>query len=289
VLWVVTTQGQSVLFTGTTGNVREFAEDQKVPVSYLKMMALAFCSPVWLSLLLDGVLGPKMKLFVGAAFVAISFCILLSTYSSSVVALVLGTGLVYVARWRQIFRNPLRYIGGVLLFGLLLMGGWVVADKIQTVQYTVNRIRNPQEDFSGGYRIMGILEESGAFLESPLIGHGVAGKEKVTPRGHLLAGHNSITRDAASFGLVFVVPFFTVLVVIGRQYLRLQKKVRSPVDAALLNGLFVSFLVSIAGGVITCTFGDLMQDTYFWTFTAVMLFWNSWAETHPGEPFFAWH
>jgi len=164
-----------------------------------------------------------------------------------------------------------------------------VADKLPSVQHTIDRIGNPQEDSSGAYRIVGIWEESQAFLESPLIGHGVADEAKFTPGGHLLAGHNSITRDAASFGLLFVVPFFAVLVVIGRQYLRLQKKVRAPADAALLNGMFASFIVTIVGGVITCTFGDLTQDTYFWTFTSVMLFWNRCADMHPGVPLIAWH
>jgi len=289
VLWIITTQGQDMLANIASGyNVRHLVDDQKISLSYLTMMALALCAPIWLSLLLDGGLGPKLKLLVGGALGATAVCVLLSTYSSAVMSLIVGICLVFVARWRRVQGRRLQIIGGFVLAGLLLVGGSILADNLPSVQNTLNRIRNPQEDSSGAYRIMGIWEESKAFLESPLIGHGVAGEEKLTKEGHLLVGHNSITRDAASFGLLFVVPFLAVLAGIGHQYLRLQKKVLVPVDAAVLSGMFVSFLVSIAGGMITCTFGDLTQDTYFWTFTSVILFWNRWADSHPGIPFFAW-
>lgn len=175
VLWVVTRQGQDVLATGSSGyNVRDFAEANEIPISYLKMMALAFCSPVWLSLLLDGVLGSKLRFFVEAAFGATVLCILISTYSSAVLALIVGTGLVLATRWWRILLNPLKYLWGILLVGLLLLGGWMVAAKLPSVQHKIDRISNPQEDASGAFRILGIWDESRAFLESPLIGHGVA-------------------------------------------------------------------------------------------------------------------
>gem|GEM_PF-1750439 len=292
VLWILTTKGQEVLAAGSPGyGVRNLAEDQGTSLSYLTMMAMALCSPVWLSLLLDGRLRLKLKLLVGVALGATAFCILLSTYSSALVSLILGTGLILATRWRRGTGNPLQYFGGIILVCLLLFGGIMLVDRLPSVQNTINRISNPQEDSSGAVRIIGILEESKAFIESPLIGHGAWNTDdmnKVTPGGHLLVGHNSITRDAASFGLLFVVPFITMLVIVGLQYRRLQKKVRAAVDAALLNGMFVSYLLSIVGGIITCTFGDLTQDTYFWTFTAIMLYWNRWADMHPGVSFFAW-
>lgn len=280
------TIGRIALEGAENTSMRTVGDESEVMgyLNYGVLVAMATASPVLLSMGLQKNIPLLGRLIAYSAWGVGVFCILYSSYGSPLVALILGNTLLLVIHARRILRN----IISLMVVGVVLLYAVRSTNLFPGVRHTIDRVWTPSEDGSGSYRLQGIQEETKAFLEAPWIGHGAKAIEFVTPRGNLIFSHNSITRDAASFGLMFVIPFVSVLVILGNTYIRLIKRLRWPEDIAIAKGMFVSFIVSIATGFITCTFGDFTQDTYFWTFTSVLLFWNHWNKRRPHEPLFAW-
>lgn len=286
VLWLILTRGQAALGGDQEQSLRVLAgEDSEMQaINYIKMMVVALCSPLLLSVLLDGGLKLKTRLVMFGTWTVMIVCVLLTPYSSPILAIGLATGLLLV--WRLFQRG--QKIWSYALLASVLVGGVLIC-RIPSVDHTMSRIRDPFSDASASYRMIAFVDEPLAFLESPLIGHGAAIEPRDTPGGHMLIGHTSILRDASQWGLVFMIPFYSVLLVVGRQYLKLLKRVRTAVDVAVVRGMFVSFFVHIAiGSLITPTFGEIAQDSVFWTFAAVVLFWNQHADENQGTPFSLW-
>lgn len=252
-------------------------------LNYGVLLAIAVCSPVLLFVALDGRGAFRWFPLVWVAWGMGVLAIMLSSYSSPMAALAFGNLLALLLRGRNVFNN----FAGMALVGAAAIFTVVVIARMPGVQHTINRVRNPYEDASGSYRLLGISEETKAFFEAPWIGHGVKLQEAITPKGNLIIAHNSLTRDAASFGLLFLLPFWTMIVIIWRTYIRLLKRLRWPMDIAIVRGMYVGFLVNIAAGLITCTFGDFTQDTIFWTFTGILFFFDHWNRMRPEEPLFA--
>ena len=287
VLWLILTRGQEALAGSQEQSLRILADENKAmqPINYITMMVVALCSTIVLSLALDGGWRKRWRLSMLGAWALMAGTVLLAPYASPIVALALATGFLMVLR---LFKRGRRVLGYALL-ALVILGGGVLVYRIPSVKQTMGRIGDPSADASASWRMKAFVEEPLAFLESPLIGNGAAIDLQYTPAGHMLVGHTSFLRDASQWGLVFMIPFFAMLVVVGRQYLKLLKRVKAPVDVAVARAMFVSYLVAIVvGAVVTPTFGEIAQDTVFWTCTAVVLFWNQYADANPGAPFLVW-
>lgn len=234
--------------------------------------AIAMVGPVLFSLVMTANFPHRGKIALAAFIVAAA--VLLSTFSAGIAGLLVG-GLFLLAIRRV---SPLQYstiailIAAIALLMTLLPGS----------TYGIGRLLNPTRDISGTYRLMSIQQGFLAFLESPLVGHGASTLLRNSPKGFLLDRHSSYIPYAFEFGLIFLVPLTWLLVAIGREFVRLMRRVQRPLEKALARGMFASFIAAIAMGFLTPVLGEPMQDTIFWLFIGISTVWNGWLD-HDSE------
>lgn len=289
---LIVSGGGEVLVSDEGKSVREFASEVSQTqgggfgfmglINYPALITIAAVVPVIFGLAMDGVMKAVYRQIAWASVSICIVAIMFSSHSTPLLGVVIGCSIYLMLRHRRTIRTR-----GIFFLVLVLALGSFSVFKMGAVKRSVDRIRNPMEDGSGSYRIEELFDDPKAFLEAPVFGHGAVSSEVETPGGVLLRSHNSMTRDLALFGLVFCIPFWTILIMAHRLYRRLiQLTMHSPTDNAVVRGMLASMWTLILAGFASTTFGGMAQEIIFWTFVSIGLYWEWWLKRFPGSMLF---
>lgn len=242
-------------------------------LSYLTLVGMVLIVPVLLGVAL---LGGSWRWPAFTAFALLSITILLATYAAAVVALLIAVLLTFVVlffmsahlRRSKFLRRIVILLPGVIAVFALTFGS-------SPVQRTLERVQNPSLDISGSTRLSSLSEGWQAFIDRPLIGQGAFDRQVVTARGRYLKSHNSLGVMAYEYGLVLIVPFLWALWELSREHLQSIRTGRSLEEKALALGLLASLGTAVFTALFTPVFGQVVQDTVFWTLAALGIAWRS--------------
>jgi O-antigen ligase len=140
---------------------------------------------------------------------------------------------------------------------------------------------NPYEDPSASYRIAGFKRGVEAFRANPLIGFGAYYGEGSGAERYRAIGHNTFITAAYEYGLLFLLPFLWLLFRVGKEYIRLVRRVTRPLEKGIAIGMLASFLAAFITGFITPVFMESGQDAIIWVFIGLMTVWNYWLDRDP--------
>lgn len=291
-LLLIVSGGGEVLVSDEGKSVREFASEVSQAhgegfgfmglINYPALITIAAVVPVMLGVAMDGVMKAAYRQVAWASVGMCIIAIMFSSHSTPLLGVVIGCSVYLMLRRRRTSRAS-----GIFFLILILAIGSLSVFKMGAVKRSVERIRNPMADGSGSYRVAELFDDPKAFLEAPIFGHGAVNSEVETPGGILLRSHNSMTRDLALFGLVFCIPFWTILILAHRLYGRvIRLTMHSPTDNAVARGMLASMWTLILAGFASTTFGGMAQEIIFWTFVSIGLYWEWWLKRFPGAMLF---
>lgn len=222
----------------------------------------------------------KNHIFYWFSFIVMAGTLLASTFASVLIAFIIGMVLVLLLGiyYKATKGRSLAWIS-LIIMALLLVGVLLYVSPVGT--QTAERILNPTIDPSGQSRLWAMQQGLGAFLTRPLMGNGAYNRLFITRSGYYLAGHNTFVVAAYEFGLLFLIPYLLLFALIVKEYGRLLRRVRKPIEKAMALGMTASFGTAIITGFITPVFSQVSPDAIVWLFIGLMTVWNNWLDENP--------
>ncbi|HSJ30952.1 MAG TPA: hypothetical protein VK933_05930 [Longimicrobiales bacterium] len=251
-------------------------------LNYLLVLAFATAVPVFLAVAWYRDNPRRLRMLSGTAGVFVLIALITSGYAAAPLGAVVGAALVpliaVLGDHRE--RTPsavLRVAAVWLVVALLVIGFFLVTSQGRLL---VARVLNPEDDFSGAFRLYAAHQGVLAFLANPLIGWGPF-NEPTYRAGYLLGGHTTYVKAAYEFGLLFLIPFLWLLVEMVRLPLGLVRRARRSLDRAVVAGFTGSLAVVLVLGLVTEVFDGVIPLSLVWLFLGLATVWRGWLERDP--------